>query len=160
MKDRPVVVQELDNIDYQIIDMLQKNARISAKEISEKVFLSSTAVAARIDRLVQRGIIDGFTVKLSARALGYAIRAFISLELEPKQKNEFYPYIKAVPNVVACHCVTGDFAMLLEVVFKDTTELDQFIGDLQRFGRTRTMICFSSQVEHREIYAQPEEELE
>ena len=46
MKDRPVVVQELDNIDYQIIDMLQKNARISAKEISEKVFLSSTAVAA------------------------------------------------------------------------------------------------------------------
>ena len=91
MKDRPVVVQELDNIDYQIIDMLQKNARISAKEISEKVFLSSTAVAARIDRLVQRGIIDGFTVKLNARALGYAIRAFISLELEPKQKNEFYP---------------------------------------------------------------------
>ena len=69
MKDRPVVVQELDNIDYQIIDMLQKNARISAKEISEKVFLSSTAVAARIDRLVQRGIIDGFTVKLNARAL-------------------------------------------------------------------------------------------
>ena len=160
MKDRPVVVQELDNIDYQIIDMLQKNARLSAKEISEKVFLSSTAVAARIDRLVQRGIIDGFTVKLNARALGYAIRAFISLELEPKQKNEFYPYIKAVPNVVAGHCVTGDFAMLLEVVFKDTTELDQFIGGLQRFGRTRTMICFSSQVEHREIYAQPEEEQE
>ena len=42
----------------------------------------------------------------------------------------------------------------------DTTELDQFIGDLQRFGRTRTMICFSSQVEHREIYACPEEEEE
>ena len=157
MKDRPVVVQELDSIDYKIIDMLQKNSRISAKEISGKVFLSSTAVAARIDRLMHRGIIDEFTVKLNAKALGYAIRAFISLELEPKQKNEFYPYIKEVTNVVACHCVTGDFAMLLEVVFKDTAELDAFIGELQHFGRTRTMICFSTQVEHREIYAQQEE---
>lgn len=157
MKERPVVVQELDSIDYQIIDMLQKNARISAKEISDKVFLSSTAVAARIDRLAQRGIIDGFTVKLDAKTLGYSIRAFISLELEPRQKDEFYPYVQGIANVVACHCVTGDFAMLLEVVFKDTTQLDEFIDDLQRFGRTRTMICFSSPVEHREVFAQPEE---
>ena len=157
MKERPVVVQELDSIDYQIIDMLQKNARISAKEISDKVFLSSTAVAARIDRLAQRGIIDGFTVKLDAKTLGYSIRAFISLELEPSQKDEFYPYVQGVANVVACHCVTGDFAMLLEVVFKDTTQLDEFIDDLQRIGRTRMMICFSSPVEHREVFAQPEE---
>ncbi len=158
MKDKPIVIQELDTIDYQIIEMLQKNARTSAKEISEKVYLSSTAVAARIDRLVQRGILDGFTIRVNAEALGYAIRAFISLALEPRQKKEFYPYIEAVPNVIACHCVTGDFAMLLEVVFKDTAQLDTFIDELQRFGHTRTMICFSSPVMHREHFACPEKD--
>lgn len=154
MKDKPVMVHELDSIDHQIIQMLQKNARISAKEISEKVFLSSTAVAARIERLQQRGIITGFTTQLNARLLGYDIRAFISLELEPRQKEEFYPFAESVPSVMACHCVTGDFAMLLEVAFRDTMELDSFIGELQRFGKTRTMIVFSSPVEYRETYIQ------
>lgn len=143
---------ELDTIDYKIIELLQHNARMSAKDISEKVFLSSTSVGTRIDRLIQKGIITGFSAKINAHALGYFTKAFISLELEPYQKKEFYPYIATCPNVVECNCVTGEFAMLIEVVFLNTIELDSFIGELQKYGKTKTLIAFSTSVEHRESY--------
>lgn len=53
--------------------------------------------------------------------------------------------------MIECNCVTGDYSMLMEVVFHTTSELDQFIGQLQHFGRTKTQIVFSTSVEHRGI---------
>ena len=77
---------------------------------------------------------------------------------EPYQKKEFYPFIQSVPNVIECNCVTGEYSMVLEVLFPSTTELDKFIGELQRFGRTKTLIVFSTSVEHRGINADDIEE--
>lgn len=152
MREKPVITNELDAIDYEIVHMLQKNARASAKEISDKVLLSSTAVAARIDRLMQRGIITGFTVRLDAGNLGFKVRAFISLKLDLGQKDGFYAMIQDSPNVVGCHSVTGEYDILLETIFRDTVELDAFIGRLQPFGPTKTRIVFSSAVDYREEY--------
>lgn len=139
----------LDTIDEKIIALLQENARISIKDIASQVFLSSPAVTARIDRLEKNGIINGYHAQINAQALGYRIKAFINLDLEPVQKEEFYPFIEAIPNVIECNCVTGEYAMLLEVEFVNTNELDSFIDELQHFGRTRTQIVFSTSVEHR-----------
>ena len=58
---------------------------------------------------------------------GYHIKAFINLEVEPAQKKEFYPFIDRIPNVIECNCVTGDYAMLVEVMFQTTIQLDHFI---------------------------------
>lgn len=140
---------KLDHIDREILDMLQKNARISLKDIAEKVFLSSPAVSARIDSLVESGYIEGFHASINTEKMGYHIKAFISLEVAPVDKPEFYPYIESCKNVVECNCVTGDYSMLMEVLFPSTDQLDQFIGELQRFGRTKTLIVFSTCVEHR-----------
>ncbi len=148
---------ELDSVDQQILKLLQENSRMSAKDISEKVFLSSTSVAARIEHLMEKGIIEKFDVRINPMALGYYTKAFINLEVEPKQKKVFYPYIAKCQNVVQCNCVTGDFSMLLEVIFHNTMELDYFIGDLQKFGKTKTLIVFSTSVEHRETYWHEEE---
>jgi len=140
---------ELDNIDKKIISMLQENARVSLKEIAEQVFLSSPAVSVRIDNLVESGYIQGFHAEINPMKLGYHIKAFINLEVSPVDKQDFYPYIKKCKNVVECNCVTGDYSMLLEVLFPSTDELDQFIGELQKYGRTKTLIVFSTCVEHR-----------
>ena len=143
---------ELDYVDYQILEMLQENARVSAKEISERVFLSSTSVAARIARMEEKGIIAGYSVRINPLALGYYTKAFICVDIEPKQKEEFYPWAEQCENVVQCTCVTGEFAVLLECQFHNTMELDYFIGELQSFGKTKTLIAFSTPTEHREIY--------
>ena len=143
----------MDNIDRKILTILQRNARTPLKVIAEQVFLSSPAVSARIERLETAGFITGYQAQLSSAAMGYQIKAYINLEVEPVQKPEFYPYIEACPNVIECDCVTGDYAMLIKVCFHTTQELDQFINQLHRFGRTRTQIVFSTPVEHRGIPA-------
>ena len=148
----------MDTIDRKILTILQQNARTPLKVIAEQVFLSSPAVSARIERLESAGYITGYRAQLSSMAMGYQIKAFINLEVEPSQKPEFYPYIESVPNVMECNCVTGDYSMLVEVCFHTTQELDQFINQLHRFGRTRTQIVFSTPVEHRGIPAMEKEE--
>ena len=65
------------------------------------------------------------------------------------QKPDFYPFIKSCPNVVECNCVTGNYSMLLKVMFPSTMELDTFIGQLQKFGSTQ--IVFSTPVAPRGI---------
>nr|WP_294678948.1 Lrp/AsnC family transcriptional regulator [uncultured Blautia sp.] len=142
---------KLDNIDRKIIKMLQKNARIPVKDIAKEVFLSSPAVSARIEHLEKSGIITGYHAQVDPMLLGYHIKAFINLEVEPSQKKVFYPFIQAIPNVIECNCVTGDYAMLIEVGFRSTIELDHFINELQQFGRTKTLIVFSTSVEHRDL---------
>ena len=144
-------MEKTDRIDEQIIRTLQENARIPLKALAEKVFLSSPAVSARIERLEREGIITGYHASVDRLKLGYHITAFINLEVEPCQKQEFYPYIKKCPNVLECSCVTGNYSMLINVAFPSTMELDTFIGHLQHYGKTSTQIVFSTVVEPRGI---------
>ena len=141
----------MDHIDRKIIDLLQSNARAPLKEIADKVFLSSPAVSARIARLEHNGILSSYQAQVNAPALGYMVKAFINLDMDPQRKPQFYPYIQECPNVVECNCVTGDYSMLIEVLFSTTQELDAFINQLQEFGRTHTQIVFSTPVEHRGV---------
>lgn len=142
----------IDDTDLQILSLLQKNARISIKHIAEQTILSPTAISARIEKLEKGGYIEGYYAHINAQAFGFNIKAFINLEVEPVQKKEFYPYIRSCPNVVECNCVTGEYAMLIEVLFRTTAELDHFIGELQHFGKTKTQIVFSTSVEHRDAF--------
>ncbi|MDO5516115.1 MAG: Lrp/AsnC family transcriptional regulator [Clostridium sp.] len=149
----------MDKIDYKIIELLQKNARYPLKHLAEEVYLSTPAVSARIEKLEEAGIIRGYSVDVNPLKLGYNIKAFINLEMSPKQKPEFYPFIASCPNVLECNCVTGKYSMLIKVAYHTTLELDAFIGELQKFGNTDTQIVFSTAVEHRGIDLSAEAEL-
>lgn len=141
----------MDKIDAKIITLLQKNARTPLKVLAEKVFLSAPAVSSRIDKLEKQGILLGYNAIVDKQKLGYHISAFISLDISPSQKEEFYPFVEKTPNVLECCCVTGNYSMLLKVAFRSTQELDSFIGQLQKFGKTSTQIVFSTPVPYREI---------
>ncbi len=141
----------MDNIDRMILHLLQANARTPLKYLASKVFLSSPAVSARIDRLEKAGIITGYHAFINPESMGYHITAFINLALDPKQKPIFYPFIEACPNVLECNCVTGVYSILIKVSFPNTMELDTFIGQLQKFGNTETQIVFSTPVPTRGI---------
>lgn len=141
----------MDSIDRKIISLLQQNARLPLKSIAADVHLSSPAVSARIERLEQEGYIEGYTVSLNHEKLGFPIIAFINLDLDPRDKVRFYPYIEKCKNVLECSCVTGQFAILLKVAFANTPDLDTFIGELQQFGKTNTQIVFSTCVKPRSV---------
>lgn len=141
----------MDKIDSMLISLLQKNARTPLKVLASKVYLSAPAVSSRIDKLEKQGVILGYNAEIDKQKLGYHITAFINLELSANQKPEFYSFITKCPNVLECNCVTGNYSMLIKVAFMSTQELDNFIGELQRFGKTSTQIVFSTPVPHREI---------
>ena len=141
----------MDAIDKKLVALLQQNARMPLKSLGEQVFLSAPAVAARIEKLEKDNIIEGYVAKVNKQKLGYMITAFINLEVEPVQKAEFYPFVQNCPNVLECNCVTGNYSMLIKVAFKNTEELDAFIGRIQEFGKTNTQIVFSTPVETRGI---------
>lgn len=144
-------VQNMDAIDKKLVALLQQNARMPLKSLGEQVFLSAPAVAARIEKLEKDNIIEGYVAKVNKQKLGYMITAFINLEVEPVQKAEIYPFVQNCPNVLECNCVTGNYSMLIKVAFKNTEELDAFIGRIQEFGKTNTQIVFSTPVETRGI---------
>ncbi|WP_267201974.1 Lrp/AsnC family transcriptional regulator [Limosilactobacillus kribbianus] len=150
----------MDKIDRKIVNLLQQNARASLKDLSKECFISSPAIAARITKLERAGIITGYHSSINMEQIGFHVRAFIQVQLEPRQKQEFYPYIQSIPNVIECNCVTGDYSEIMEVVFPSTTNLDDFINTIQqRFGKTSTQIVFSTSVEHRGVELQaPEQE--
>lgn len=141
----------MDAIDLKLIGLLQKNARYSLKQLAEQVFLSSPAVSSRIERLEKEGYVKGYQAEIDEEKLGFHIIAFINLEMTPKQKATFYPFVNSCPNVLECYCVTGQYSMLLKVAFPSTQELDSFIGRLAQFGNTQTQIVFSSAVRPRGV---------
>lgn len=141
----------MDKIDLKLIDILQKNARCSLKNLAKEVFLSTPAVSSRILKLEEAGVITGYSAHVDPLKLGYNIKAFINLEMSPKLKPKFYPFVAACPNVIECNCVTGNYSMLITVAYHTTVELDIFIGELQEFGNTQTQIVFSTAVANRGI---------
>lgn len=155
--------RELDYIDLHIISLLQENARLPLKEIAARIFLSSPATAARMDKLESQGYITGFHASINRKKMGYPIKAFITLSLgasmhidakggmHKNSREELISYLQQCKNLVECNCITGDYALLLEVVHRNTEELEQFIRKLQKYGKTETQIVCSTAVEHREL---------
>ena len=134
----------MDAIDLKIITLLQNNARMPLKLLAEQVFLSSPATAARIEKLEREGILESYTANINLKKAGDPIIAFIQLDLNPKLKPTFYPFIRSNPNVLECNCVTGRYSQLIKVAFESTESLDAFIGELNSYGNTETQIAFST----------------
>ena len=123
---------------------MQKNARTPLKILANQVFLSSPATAARIEKLEKEGIIGSYSANVDLKKAGFPIIAFIQLDLDPKLKPTFYPFIQSHPHVLECNCITGRYSQLIKVAFETTEALDAFIGELNSFGHTETQIAFST----------------
>lgn len=133
---------DLDPIDYKLLDLLQHNARMTQLDMGIAVGLSQPAIAERMRKLEQEGIITGYAARVDGRKLGKDITAFIGVRIEhPKYNSEFGKKILAVPDVLECHRITGPDSYLLKVVTEDTQSLDRLISDLLRHipGVTRTL---------------------
>lgn len=129
---------ELDHIDAKILNLLRENARMPLKEIAEHVFLSSPAVSARIERLEKEGYITGYQVKLNPALLGYPIKAFINLEVEPVQKKNFIPILKRSTmswNVIALPVITPCSLRAFLLVPLSSTSLSVSCSILDGRGR-------------------------
>lgn len=141
----------MDQIDRQILSALRKNSRIPLKKLAEQVFLSPPAVAARIERLQEEGVIIGFSTAVDIEKLGYPLLAYINLAMSPEERPEFGEFIRQCSNVLECSHVSGPYSMLIKGAFTGTAELEHFVSLLQHFGATQTQVVFSSVVKPRNL---------
>ncbi|MBQ9941960.1 MAG: Lrp/AsnC family transcriptional regulator [Christensenellaceae bacterium] len=139
----------MDNIDRKLLDLLAENARTSLKQLAEQVFLSSPAVSARIEHLEKQGILKGYTTRLDGEKLGLPVAAYIYLDVAAGGRDQALTLIEECANVVECDCITGNYALLIKAAFADTQQLDGFVRQLQKFGKTHTELVFSTPVERR-----------
>ena len=140
-------MRSLDEVDRKKLNRLRQNGRISLKELSAEVFLTMPAVSARIEKLEREGYIRGYHAEVNLEKLGYGIKAFILITVKPEDNKEFYEFVRQERCILECNHITGNYSMILKTVFSSTTLLDEFLGRLQRFGKTETHVVFSTLME-------------
>lgn len=112
---------DLDDIDRAILRILQTDGRLTNAEIATRVSLSPPACWKRLKRL-EETVIQGYHATLNQKALGLGLFAFINITLDThseKAMRSFEAGVSALPNVVACHNVSGRYDYLLQVVVED-----------------------------------------
>lgn len=121
---------ELDELDTAILRELQSNSRISNADLARRINLSPPAVHARMKRLEQQGYIREYIVLLSREKLGYDMLCFINISLQMHQIEDivrFRQAIEAMPEVLECYHLTGEYDYLLKVVIHNRQDLERFI---------------------------------
>ncbi|WP_224364538.1 Lrp/AsnC family transcriptional regulator [Hyalangium versicolor] len=151
----------MDSLDYRIVDMLQRDGRATQLEISREIGLSQPAVAERIRKLEERGVITGYTARVDAGKLGKDITAFIGVNIEhPKYFEGFAKKVMAMPEVLEAHRVAGQDSYILKVRTANTKSLDQLLVETLRtisgVTRTHTTIVLTSIKEETHVQVSPE----
>lgn len=121
---------QLDNIDKTILALLQEDAKMSHKEISNKIFLTRTPVFDRIKKMERRGIISKYITLLNPKKIdkGLMVFCFASITKHGIQfVNEFQQEITRLKPVMECYHIAGNFDFIMKVVVKDIDEYQNFV---------------------------------
>ena len=137
----------LDKLNWAILEELQKNARASFSEIGRKVGLTSPAVAERVKKMEDAGVINSYKVNLSAHKTGYQLRAVITLRAFTGRLKAFLETVKTFKEVINCYRITGNENIIMEVILHDQVHLEKLIDRLITYGETRTHIILSNVIE-------------
>ncbi len=135
---------KIDALNWEILDHLQENARVSFATIGRNVGLTAPAVAERIKKMEDLGILEGYTAAVSYTKTGYQLKAIITLRAFMGKLKPFLKMVVTLKEVVNCYRITGNENIIMEVVLKDQFHLERFIDKLIQYGETRTNIILSN----------------
>lgn len=143
---------KLDKVSYHILQLLQENARVSNSQIARSVGITSPAVAERIRKMEDAGILKKYTAIVSHYEMGYQLRALITLRAFMGRLKAFLEKVKTFDEVVNCYRITGNENIVMEVVLDNQKHLEEFIDQLITYGETKTQIILSHVVESKPIF--------
>jgi Lrp/AsnC family transcriptional regulator len=126
------IQKPLDSIDRRILEVLQRDAALSAADVAARVGLSTTTCWRRIQQLEQAGVIKGRVAVLDRAALGLDVMVFVQVRLSTQGRDAIAQFDRAIrdrPEVLDCYTLTGEWDFCLRIVTRDMKEYEAFFLD-------------------------------
>lgn len=128
----------IDDVDFRILQLLIKDSTISHKVIGQQVHMTGQAVGARIRKMQDTGVIEGYTIRWNHNKVGEAIHAFITVFLSSHTDHPgFQTFAKEHTSVKEMHRVSGEGCYWMEVRSRSQADLNAFLDELLKFGNYR-----------------------
>jgi len=141
-----IAAYNLDSIDLAILKLLQENARITVKEISENVHLSTTPVHERIKRMEESGVIKQYATLVDHTKVkkGLMVICYVSLKQHSKNAGDkFIRTINELNEVIECYNISGEFDFMLKVVAEDMNAYYNFhvneLSQIENIGNVQSV---------------------
>ena len=141
----------LDAVDWRLVAELQADGRLSYKELGRRINLSAPAVAERVRRLAESGVLTGYRAVVDARRAGYPILAFVQMQcslgaclLKTSTADDY-------PEIVEVHKLSGDHCTMIKVRAASLAHLEGLFERLGKHGEMRTSVVLSTQYEGRAV---------
>jgi Lrp/AsnC family leucine-responsive transcriptional regulator len=122
----------MDKIDRKILQVLQGNARASLQEIGQAVGLSHTPCWSRIKKMEEAGVIEGYTVRINAQAVGLAETVIVQVTLDSHSDEALFAFGRAladIPEVLEALLVSGDYDYILRIAVSDTRDYERLLRE-------------------------------
>jgi DNA-binding Lrp family transcriptional regulator len=142
----------LDELDSRLLRLLHEAPRVGVLEMSRRLGVARATVQARLDRLVERGVIATFAPTIDPVALGYAVTAYATLEISQGRGRVVLAHLRSIPQVLEVHTITGQGDMLCRVVARSNDDLQAVLDRVTEFPdivRTSSVIALSNPVPYR-----------
>lgn len=134
---------KIDEIDIKILSELQKDSRLSIRELSKRVNLSAPSVTERVRRLEDNGVIEGYTVRINKKLIGFPIECIIIVTIRNGVFKKFKEYITNHPRSDFCYTIAGDASYIAKLSVKTLAELEIIVEEISCFAITTSLIVFS-----------------
>ncbi|MBE0597536.1 MAG: Lrp/AsnC family transcriptional regulator [Desulfuromonadales bacterium] len=150
------IQRTIDAIDLQILKILQEKARIPNAEVARQVGMAPSAVLERIRKLEERGVIEGYEVRINPRLVGLPLIAFVRLQVDPATNGRAGMALAALPAVQEVHQVAGDDGYLVKIRVADAAALGRVLHDalagIPGVQTTRTQVVLTT---YKETFGVP-----
>lgn len=139
-------MENLDAIDLQILKQLQTNSNINIKELAGQLFLTATPVYERIKRLEREGYIMKYVALLDKKKMNLGMTVFCNVRLKEHAKNvgsNFVKDIVALPEIIECYNIAGDYDFMLKILVEDMAGYQDFVmnklSTIENIGNTQSI---------------------
>ncbi|MCL7748564.1 Lrp/AsnC family transcriptional regulator [Halalkalibacter alkaliphilus] len=139
----------MDHTDIQLLTILQKDGRKSFSDLSKELSLSRPSVTERYNRLIERGVIDKISAKVNPSAIGRDVILFIQVSEVNLSFEKFENLVIEHPDIVECHCLTGQVNYLLKAAVSDMAHLSSLIEEFTGYGKINSSIVIRSPIKDK-----------
>jgi DNA-binding Lrp family transcriptional regulator len=143
----------IDPLDAQLLELLYREPRIGVLEASRRLRVARGTVQSRLDKLLARGVVRSFGPEIDPGAIGYGVTAFVTAEISQVRGHDAIAVqLRAIPEVLEAHTITGDGDVLLRVVARSNADLQRVIDRVVATAgirRTTSAIALQTQIRYR-----------